>query len=122
LNNGAYDYRTFTTFSYGRDAWNLSLRWRHLPDAIDGSQAVTPASTQTGAEEAYDVFDLSGTYDVGERTVLRFGIDNLFDTPPVWTGGRTALDNSPSSGSGVTEAGFYDILGRSFFFGVSTGF
>jgi iron complex outermembrane receptor protein len=122
LNNGAYDYRTFTTVSYGRGDWNLALRWRHLPDAIDALEAVTPASTLRGAEEAYDVFDLSGTYDMGERTTLRFGVDNLFDTPPVWTGRRTSADISPSTGSGTTEAGFYDILGRSYFIGVSTSF
>ena len=38
---------------------------------------------------------------------------------PVWTGGRTAQDVSPSTGSGTTEAGFYDILGRTFYVGVS---
>jgi outer membrane receptor protein involved in Fe transport len=122
LNNGAYDYRTFTTVNYGRNDWNLSLRWRHLPTAIDGSQAVTSASTQLGAEESYDVFDLTGTYDLSDKTSVRFGIENLFDTPPVWTGARTALDNSPSSGSGTTEAGFYDILGRQFYLGVRASF
>jgi outer membrane receptor for ferrienterochelin and colicin len=134
LNNGAYDYRTFTTVNYSRKAWNLALRWRHLPSAIDASQAginanigagLAPAGTQStslGAEESYDIFDLSGGFDLGRRTQLRYGVDNLFDTPPVWTGGRTALDPHPSTGSGETEAGFYDILGRSFYVGVKVGF
>ena len=122
LNNGSYDYRMFTTVNYGRGDWNLSLRWRHLPDAIDGTAVETPASTELGAQESYNVFDLTGTWNAGERTVLRFGIENLFDEPPVWTGARTALDNSPSSGSGTTEAGFYDILGRQYFFGVQASF
>jgi outer membrane receptor protein involved in Fe transport len=122
LNNGAYDYRTFTTFNYGRNDWNVALRWRHLPTAIDATEAVTPLSTQRGAEEDYNIFDLSGTYSVSERVGIRFGVDNLFDEQPVWTGRRTALDNNPSTGSGTTEAGFYDILGRSLYFGVSTSF
>jgi outer membrane receptor protein involved in Fe transport len=122
LNNGAYDYRTFTTVSYGRNDWNLSLRWRHLPTALDATEVVTTTSTQTGALESYDVFDLSGTWAAGDSTVIRFGIENLFDEPPVWTGGRTAADNSPSSGSGTTEAGFYDILGRQFYLGVQASF
>jgi outer membrane receptor protein involved in Fe transport len=123
LNNGAFDYRTFTTVNYGRDQWNLALRWRHLPEAIDGNQVVAgAASTLLGAEEDYDIFDLSGSWDLNERTILRFGVENLFDTPPVWTGARTALDLSPSTGSGTTEAGFYDILGRSYYFGVSASF
>jgi outer membrane receptor protein involved in Fe transport len=122
LNNGAYDYRTFTTVNYGRNDWNLALRWRHLPTAIDATQALTPLSTQRGAEEDYNVFDLSGTFDINEMTSIRFGMDNVFDEQPVWTGRRTALDNNPSTGSGTTEAGFYDILGRTFYVGVSASF
>ena len=92
LNNGAFDYRTFTTVRYGRDDWNLSLRWRHLPSAIDAAQAVinsniaaglapanTPPSTGLGAQSSYDVFDLAGGYTMSERTTLRYGVDNLFD-------------------------------------------
>jgi hypothetical protein len=137
LNNGAYDYRTFTTVHYNRDRWNLALRWRHLPTAIDASQAGinanieagliqpgTPAavSTQLGAEDSYDIFDLSGGFDLGKRTQLRYGVDNLFDAMAVFTGGRTAADPHPSTGAGETEAGFYDILGRSFYVGVKVGF
>ncbi len=122
LNNGAYDYRTFTTVSYGRSDWNLALRWRHLPDALDATQVITPLSTQTGAQESYNVFDLTGTWTANDTTLVRFGIENLLDEPPVWTGGRTADDPSPSSGSGETEAGFYDILGRRFFVGLRKSF
>ena len=135
LNNGAYDFRTFTTFSYGRGDWNTSLRWRHLPSAIDASQAAinanieagllpptTPASPLLGAESAYDVFDLAGTYDFSDRISARFGIDNLFDEPPVCTGGRTAADPHPAPCGGETEAGFYDVMGRSLYAGVKVTF
>jgi iron complex outermembrane receptor protein len=134
LNNGAYKYRTFTTVNYGRGDWNLSLRWRHLPSAIDAAQAsinsniaagLTPAGTKStglGAQDSYDVFDLSGSYSVGARTSLRYGIDNLFDTPAVCTGGRSSADPHPAPCGGQTEAGFYDILGRSFYVGVKTSF
>jgi outer membrane receptor protein involved in Fe transport len=138
LNNGAYDYRTFTTFNYGRGDWNVSLRWRHLPTAIDASQAainsgieagLLPATAQSpllGAEESYDVFDLAGSYDMGERTSLRFGMDNVFDELPVCTGGRsgttTPPDPHPSPCGGETEAGFYDLYGRSLYVGVKLTF
>lgn len=135
LNNGAYDYRTFTTFSYGRGDWNVSLRWRHLPSAIDASQAAinanieagllpptTAASPLLGAESSYDVFDLAGTFDLSQRTSVRFGIDNLFDEPPVCTGGRTAADPHPAPCGGETEAGFYDVMGRSLYAGVKLTF
>jgi outer membrane receptor protein involved in Fe transport len=122
LNNGAYDYRTYTTVNYGRGDWGLTLRWRHLPTALDATQVLSPLATETGAQESYDVFDLSGTYDLNDKMVLRYGIDNLFDTPPVFTGGRTAQDQHPGTGSGTTEAGFYDILGRSVFVGLRMSF
>jgi outer membrane receptor protein involved in Fe transport len=135
LNNGAYDYRTFTTVNYGRGDWNVALRWRHLPTAIDAAQAginagiaagqlpanTLPATT-LGAEESYDVFDLSGGYDLSERMALRYGVDNLFDTAPVCTGGRSARDPHPAPCGGETEAGFYDVLGRSLYVGVKVGF
>ena len=137
LNNGAYDYRTFTTINYGRGDWNLALRWRHLPSAIDASEAQwaadnaavvarglppLPPSTERGAEESYDVFDLSGSLTLTERMNLRFGVDNLFDTPPVITGRRVEGNSNPSSGRGTTEAGFYDIVGRSVFVGLKMSF
>jgi len=134
LNNGAYDFRTFTTVSYGRGDWNLALRWRHLPTAIDAAQAVINSNikaglaapgtqaTTLGAQSSYDVFDLSGGYAMGKRTSLRYGVDNLFDSAAVCTGGRSALDPHPSPCGGETEAGFYDILGRSFYVGVNVSF
>ena len=114
LNNGAYDYRTFTTFNYGRNDWNLALRWRHLPTAIDAAQAVinsniaaglappnTPPSTGLGAQSSYDVFDLSGSFTMGQKTELRYGVDNLFDADAVCTGGRSAADAHPSPCGGA---------------------
>jgi outer membrane receptor protein involved in Fe transport len=122
LTNGAFDYRTFTSVNYGRDIWNLALRWRHLPKAVAPQEVATPGSTYLGAQEAYDVFDLTGSLNVGNKTSVRFGVENLFDTPPVWTGGRSAADPHPTNGSSVTEAGFYDILGRQYYVGVSVDF
>jgi outer membrane receptor protein involved in Fe transport len=122
LTNGAFDYRTFTTINYGRNIWNLALRWRHLPSAIAPQEVATPGSTYLGAQEDYDVFDLTGSWNATSNTTVRFGIQNLFDTPPVWTGGRSAADPHPSSGSGTTEAGFYDILGRQYYIGVALNF
>ena len=68
------------------------------------------------------MFDLSGGFNMGKRTQLRYGMDNLFDTPPVCTGGRSGVGPASSPCGGETEAGFYDILGRSFYVGVKVGF
>ena len=122
LTAGAFDYRTFTTFNYGRNDWNLAMRWRHLPSAIDPTAVVSAFSTHTGAQQSYDVFDLTGSWNATDKTTMRFGITNLLDTPPVWTGGRTAADAYPTDGSDQTEAGFYDILGRQYYVGVNVNF
>jgi iron complex outermembrane recepter protein len=123
LTNGAYDYRVFTTFTYGFSNWNFNLRWRHLPKA-DAAQtaAVGEATVFLGAQSSYNVFDLSGSWSFNGNSRLRFGIDNLFHKDPVITGGRIAPDPNPTTGQGVTEAGFYDILGRRFYVGMEARF
>jgi outer membrane receptor protein involved in Fe transport len=91
-----------------------------LQAALDSTTGGT--STVLGAEDSYDVFDASATWGFGERTTLRVGVDNLFDTDPVITGARTALDPNPTTGQGTTEAGFYNILGRQLYVGVEAQF
>jgi outer membrane receptor protein involved in Fe transport len=153
---GAYDYRLFTNFSYNQPNWGVTLRWRHLPSVwsagyaeqqalIANNAAVTAGGdgiilTYTPTTEietdSYDIFDLSGTWDINETFSVRFGITNLFDTEPVnfaSTAGRPAgsdLDvcngapgcTNPSSYSlgslGGFMGGYYDTLGRRFFVGV----
>jgi iron complex outermembrane receptor protein len=123
LNNGAFDYRIFTTVSYLIDDWSVSLRWRHLPTAEAAQEAtVVGPVANLGAQDDYNVFDLSASWQISDRTRLRMGIDNLLDTDPVITGGRNTLDPNPTSGQGTTEAGFYDILGRQVFVGVEASF
>ena len=81
-----------------------------------------PAVTVKGAEQNYDVFDFSGAWSLNDTLQVRFGIDNLFNTAPVITGRRTAQDPQPTSGAGVTEVGFYDVLGRQFYAGFKAKF
>jgi hypothetical protein len=40
----------------------------------------------------------------------------------VITGRRTAQDPQPTSGAGVTEVGFYNVLGRQFYAGLKAKF
>jgi len=123
LNNGAYSYRLFTTFNYGVGDFTYNLRWRHLPTAVSELEASsTVAVTNRGAESSYDVFDFTAGWNYNKTLSLRFGIDNVLDTPPVITGRRIEGDANPTTGAGVTEAGFYDIMGRRFFLGVKAKF
>ncbi len=78
--------------------------------------------TQMGAQSSYDVFDFSASYSFNQSFQLRVGIDNVFDTPPVITGARNSHDPQPTDGAGVTEPGFYDVLGRQFYVGLKAKF
>ena len=123
LNRGAYRYRLFTTLNYGVGPFSANLRWRHLPTAKSELQATSAVPvTVMGAESNYDVFDFSGAWTLNDTFQVRLGIDNLFNTPPVVTGRRTAADPQPTSGQGVTEVGFYDVLGRQIYAGFKAKF
>jgi outer membrane receptor protein involved in Fe transport len=100
---GAYDYRLFQTFSYFRDTWSVSLRWRGLPSvwsagyasqqAIKANNAAAAAGdtskillgyvpTTEIKTDAYRVFDLSFSYNLKAKMQLRGGITNILNTAP----------------------------------------
>jgi len=92
---------------------------------------------------AYDIFDMSFNWTINEKLTLRGGITNLFDTSPEITGRETGFPpgtdlasvcggapgcvnpTAPqlaTSGAGITNPGYYDVLGRRFFLGVKARF
>lgn len=89
----------------------LGLRWKHLNAMKDVTTVLNPASTVTGVP-SYDTFDLFGSLDVTEAYTLRFGINNLTDKAPYAIGG------TPSQ----TLPDIYDVVGRSWFIGVTARF
>jgi outer membrane receptor protein involved in Fe transport len=165
-NAGAYDYRLNTSLTYSnvRYPWNISLFWRHLPGVWSANYAVqqsTIANNRAVANGApglminytptteiktksYDMFDLSGTWDINETWSLRAGVNNLFGKDPisvsssagvpvgtdlstVCSAEETAIGcTNPTSHSlytnGGFNAGFYDTVGRRFFLGVKAKF
>jgi outer membrane receptor protein involved in Fe transport len=167
FDGGAYRYRLLTNLGYDVKGFNVNLRWRHLPSAIQATNAsmnatiannervvatgqgvllsYVPSSNQS--IDAYDTFDLSASWAISDTVSLRAGIDNLFDKQPVLTAlsngfpqgtdlkglcagkvaGCTAptsytLPNAGSAGLGITNLGFYDVMGRSYFLGVRAMF
>jgi hypothetical protein len=115
VQGGSYDYRTFTTLSYFRGDWSLSLRWRHLPDRLPSARVTNPTST-TLSPGTYDIFDLSGGLAIRDTWSFRFGIDNPFDKQPPVTNA-----NEFQTGSS-TDTVFYDVLGRRGHLGFSISF
>jgi outer membrane receptor protein involved in Fe transport len=118
-NAGAYRWKSFVTTTYAAGPGTLSLQWRHLP-SVKNSIAATAATTFLGAPK-YDIFDLSGTFALTRAIGLRFGIDNLFDKAPPVTGANPAAV-LPSLPGGALSSGYYDIIGRRFYFGAKFKF
>jgi outer membrane receptor protein involved in Fe transport len=115
VNPGSFDYRTFTTASYGLGDWNVAVRWRHTP-SIKPSAIVSNPNTTIISTPAYDAFDLSAGFTFREGWQLRGGIDNLFDEQPVYTNATRFTRGT------ATNGGFYDVLGRRAYVGMSVSF
>jgi len=105
-NPGAYDFRLFGSLTYFKDAWSVSLRWRHLPSVWSAGYAsqqaiiANNASVSGGGEgillsytptteietDSYNIFDLSANWNINETLTLRGGITNLLDVEPEESG------------------------------------
>jgi outer membrane receptor protein involved in Fe transport len=143
LNGGAFRYKLSTTVTYNVGPASVSVNWRHLPGAhassyINASATTTQnpagylsATNETADVKAYNVFDLSGTYNLNRTYSLRAGVDNLFNTDPAITGATFTLPYSAASGIfpsvagsglGSTDESIYDSIGRRFYVGVRARF
>lgn len=104
-------WRANTTLTVGNEQVTALLRWRRIGEMDDVSTVTNAASTVPGVE-AYDYFDASVQFTPSERYAIRVGVNNLADkTPPVVSGE-----------AGATDAGTYDILGRTFYASVTARF
>ena len=117
-----YDYRIFTTFSYFRGPWNISLRHQYWPE-LDNTGCRTDVNSLGclyNTLPAYNLFALSTGYSFDKYTI-RLGIENLLDEDPPCIGQRPAnvpfpLDCTHSGGS------TYDPLGRRYFVSMNMEF
>jgi len=116
LNGYAYDYRTHVTASYSQGPWGGTLRWRHLP-SIESAGTVNNTVNTFQPTGAYDIMDFAGRYSSDSGWLVRFGIDNLFDVEPERT-----FPEATNTATGQTNANFYDILGRRYYFALSLEF
>lgn len=111
--NGQYRWKLFTTFSYSIDILRVGLQWQHLP-------AIASGTTNTGFA-AYDLFGLNGAVRVTRDVSVRLGVDNLFDKAPPF-GNANPNPVYPGLAGGAYSVNNYDIVGRRFYFGLSTKF
>jgi iron complex outermembrane recepter protein len=110
---GQYDYKTFATLSYTQGGWSAGLRHRYLPSINSADSATNPNTTVRGAG-GYNIFDAFGSFSVNEHVSLRGGIDNLLDRDPP----RVGINPGTTDAVGITNAQYYDVLGRRFFLSV----
>ncbi|QKX15871.1 TonB-dependent siderophore receptor [Microbulbifer sp. YPW1] len=90
---------------------NVTGAWRHI-GGVDDLGA-------NGADfDAFNYFDLSGSWAASDNITIRSGINNVFDKEPPLT-----ADAGPSIyGNGNTFPGIYDALGRYAFLGITADF
>lgn len=112
---GQFDYRTYTTLTYGLTGVNLGLRWIHLPEIKDASYPENP-DTAVQPADAYDRFDFFGSWRIGsmENMELRFGVNNVLDSDPSIVGYEPGENNA----LGSTNPGYYDVIGRHYYAGL----
>lgn len=120
LQRGAYRWRMLNTVGYGVGGFYGAIGWRHLPSIDSLSVATNPASGALGAK-SYDLFNLTGSYEVTDNVTMRFGVDNLFDRAP------PLEEVNPDLGAiGLLPDGSfsnqYDLFGRRFYLGANVRF
>jgi outer membrane receptor protein involved in Fe transport len=119
--SGQYRYKTFLTTSYTVGGISASLRWRHLPSAHAAAYAQDPTTPFQGPHH-YDLFDLTGNWEISQTYQVRFGIENLFDKDPEITNSNPTADGTFTTGQGTTLPGYYDVLGRRYYVGFKARF
>jgi len=130
-----YDYRLFTTLTYSKGNWSVTLRDQYWPSVLDPTfaQGVIGTPNSLGnINENYNLVYLGGSYSFAEKYTLRFGVENLFDTDPPISGGNPEATPFPippthviSSGRGGFGAGgssVYEPLGRRAFVSMTMEF
>jgi iron complex outermembrane recepter protein len=126
---GLFDWRTVTTLRYTNQSWDIGLNWRHLPPILSANTVTDPATTVQGAK-AYDVFALTGNWNITDALAVSGGVDNLFDKDPAIVGAGQVVNipvengggTTTINGAGSTNSGYYDVLGRRYFINLKMRF
>ncbi len=111
--------------SYVDGPLTFSSRWRHL-SAVDDDDDSVDYTDFNGVERigAYDLIDLTLSYDFRETVTFTVGVNNVFDTLPgtpefdangVVTNRPNSLLLGDNQEQANTYPSSYDVLGRDFF-------
>ena len=97
------------------DGLGLATRWRYI-GKVEQDSGTDILASKIGS---YSYFDLTGTADIDDGLTFRVGVENLFDKKPPLVG---AAAGGTAYNSANTFPTVYDVLGRSFFAGVTAKF
>ncbi len=121
LNGSSYRFRMLTDISYMIDDIRVALQWNHLGPISPSSRATSGYNADTPGIREYDLFNLSGNYNLTDGLSLRFGIDNVLNEKPPYSGQNFSEDNDGMIG-GTFSSGRYDTLGRRYWMGARINF
>jgi outer membrane receptor protein involved in Fe transport len=105
--------------TWSKDDFTVSLLWRHASEIDVLPDEAPDVFEKFRVIEAYNYFDLYGSYDWGDNMTFTFGVDNLFDKAPPVVGNEAG---STQYNSGNTFPSNYDVLGRLYKFGLKVKF
>ena len=123
-----YEYRLFSTFSYFRGAWNVSLRHQYWPELpASGCRTVLPTAANyltactLPTLPTYNLFAVNAGYTFADRYRVNVGVTNLLDEEPPCVGGNPNASPFPTSCT-HTAGNTYDPLGRSYYVSMTMDF
>ncbi len=107
-----------------RTTWNngpysVSVLWRHIGEMEIEPVEAAAIFADFRSIDAYDYFDLSGSYELNDGVTFRASIDNVFAELPPIIGNDTG---TTTFNSGNTFPSMYDVFGRVFTVGVNMRF
>lgn len=89
---------------YSMNDWRVTAKWRFYGE-VDYDGTADTKLAEAGGVDAYNFFDVSGSYSINEHVTVIGGVNNILDEEPPMVG------NSLSTNAN-TISGFYDSLGR----------
>lgn len=107
------DWRSIYTLRYSRDLFSLNFRWRYTGSMDYINTNGTNGSVDQilvangGKVDAWNAYDLSGTFNVTDAIDLTIGVNNFTDEEPPMSGATLATN--------ANALGGYDQAGRFIF-------
>ncbi|MDB5712979.1 MAG: hypothetical protein JWO15_376 [Sphingomonadales bacterium] len=92
----------------------FSTRWRYFGSVKEDAQTAILVSKIP----AFNYFDETASFAINDKFTFRVGVQNMFDKKSPIVGDTVGAD----ANAGSTFPNTYDVIGRTFFAGVSAGF